>query len=55
MQRNPKIVIFSQYKVLLTLLEHIKEANMSLATDLFMIYKVASIGVLLHFSKVLLI
>lgn len=42
MQRNPKIAIFSQYKVLLILLEHVKEAKMSLTTDLFMIYKVAS-------------
>jgi len=34
-QRNPKIAIFRQYKVLLTLLEHIKEAKMSLTTDIY--------------------
>lgn len=54
MHGNPKVAILSQHKVSLTLLEHVEKAWMSLTTDLFMMYMVASVGILLHFCRVLL-
>lgn len=53
MHGNPKVL--SQHKVSLTLLEHVKKAWMSLITDLFMMYMEASIRILLHFCRVLLV